>query len=131
MNDQKYDNRGAIWPNDRKEKETQPDFKGKGNLRPTCPNCNFSFLIHLWLSGWRKAENASPNAPACNLSFEVAEDPKPHTDQMRSNMEQGKQGGYNQANPQASQSGYPNKWKDGMNKPNTFSLKPNDDEIPF
>ena len=121
MIDQKYDNRGAIWPNDRKEKETQPDFKGKGYI-------NGQFV---WISGWRKADNASPNAPACNLSFEVAEDPKPHTDQMRSNMEQGKQGGYNQANPQASQSGYPNKWKDGMNKPNTFSLKPNDDEIPF
>lgn len=56
-----YDNtnRGSIWKNDRKEKETQPDFKGSINVEGT----------EFWVSAWKRKEGGNPNAPA--LSFSV------------------------------------------------------------
>jgi hypothetical protein len=41
-----YDNnmRGVLFPNDRKEKDTQPDLKG---------NCEIGG-VEYWLSAWRK-----------------------------------------------------------------------------
>jgi hypothetical protein len=41
-------NQGAIFPNDRKEKESQPDRTG--NLVVMCPHCKEA--TEYWVSGW-------------------------------------------------------------------------------
>jgi len=58
-----YDNtnRGSIWKNDRKEKDTQPDFTGSINVDGK----------EYWLNAWKKKEGANANAPV--LSFSVKE----------------------------------------------------------
>ena len=58
-----YDNtnRGSIWKNDRKEKDTQPDFTGSINVDGK----------EYWLNAWKKKEGANANAPI--LSFSVKE----------------------------------------------------------
>ena len=65
-----YDNtnRGSLWKNDDKEKETQPDFKGSLNVNG----------VEFWVSGWKRKEGANPKAPA--LSFTVKE--KEQTNRM-------------------------------------------------
>lgn len=52
-------NRGSIWKNDRKEKDTHPDFKGSLNVDG----------VEYWVSAWKRKPDANPNAPA--LSFSV------------------------------------------------------------
>ena len=52
-------NRGQIWPNDRKEKETQPDFKGSLNIEGE------EYLV----SAWKQKEGTNPKAQS--LSFSV------------------------------------------------------------
>ncbi len=56
-----YDNtnRGAIWKNDKKTKDTQPDFKGDLDVNG----------VKYWVSAWRRKEDANPRSPA--LSFQV------------------------------------------------------------
>ena len=56
-----YDNtnRGQLWPNDRKEKDTHPDFKGSVNVEG----------VEYWVSGWKRKADANPKAPS--LSFVV------------------------------------------------------------
>ena len=56
-----YDNtnRGSIWKNDRKEKDTHPDFKGSVNVEGT----------EYWVSAWKRRPGANPKAPS--LSFSV------------------------------------------------------------
>jgi uncharacterized protein (DUF736 family) len=46
MSDKKYDNTngGALFPNDRKEKDTHPDFRGTINVGGT----------EYWIKGWKK-----------------------------------------------------------------------------
>ena len=61
MPDYSNENRGAIWKNDRKETETQPDFKGSLNVGGK----------DYWVSAWKRKPDANPNAPA--LSFSVQE----------------------------------------------------------
>lgn len=40
--------KGSIFKNDRKEKESQPDHKGDAKL--VCPHCKASFEV--WISAW-------------------------------------------------------------------------------
>lgn len=54
------DNRGAIWGNDRKEKDTQPDFKGQAMIDGT----------EYWVSAWKRKPDANPKAPSLNFAFE-------------------------------------------------------------
>ena len=56
-----YDNRnkGSIWKNEKKEKDTHPDFTGTINVEGT----------EFWISAWKRKEGASPKSPA--LSFQV------------------------------------------------------------
>ena len=63
MTDYDNTNRGAIWKNDRKETETQPDFKGSINIEGK----------EYWLSGWKRRPDANPNAPALSLSVQPKE----------------------------------------------------------
>jgi hypothetical protein len=59
-------NRGSIWKNDKKEKDTHPDFTGSLNVDGR----------EFWVSAWKRKEGASPKAPA--LSFSVKPKDEPH-----------------------------------------------------
>ena len=52
-------NRGAIWGNDRKEKETQPDFKGNANVDG----------VEYWVSAWKRGPDDNPKGPSLRFSF--------------------------------------------------------------
>ena len=52
-------NRGQIWPNDRKEKDAQPDFKGSLNIKGE----------EFWISAWKQKGGA--NSDIMSLSFSV------------------------------------------------------------
>lgn len=60
-----YDNtnRGSIWKNERKEKETQADFTGTINVDGT----------DYWLNGWKRKEGADPKSPAMTFSVRKKE----------------------------------------------------------
>lgn len=64
MNKQ-YDNtnRGILFENDRKEKDSHPDFKGSINVGGK----------EFWLSGWRKETS---KGPAISLQVEAKDDAK-------------------------------------------------------
>jgi hypothetical protein len=64
MNDNNM--RGAIWKNDRKEKDTHPDFRGTATIEG----------IYYWVSGWKRKEDASDRAPALSFSFQKKEQPQ-------------------------------------------------------
>ena len=74
-----YDNtnRGAIWKNDRKTKETHPDYKGSIAPQHTCSKCSHTETTDYWLNGWLPDENASKNAPKLKFSVAPKEPPKP------------------------------------------------------
>ena len=56
-----YDNtnRGAIWPNKDRQKDTHPHFTGSLNVDG----------VEYWVSGWKKEDGANEKAPS--LSFSV------------------------------------------------------------
>lgn len=56
-----YDNnnRGSIWKNEKKDKDTHPDFTGSLNVDG----------VEYWVSAWKRKDGASPKAPA--LSFSI------------------------------------------------------------
>ena len=58
MSEYNNDNRGAIWGNEKKVKDTQPDFTG-------------SILVDgkdYFISGWKRKADASPKSPALSLA---------------------------------------------------------------
>lgn len=58
-----YDNtnRGQIWPNDKRETENHPDFKGSINVEGK----------EYWLSAWKRKEGANPKAPSLSFSIQA------------------------------------------------------------
>ena len=60
-----YDNtnRGSIWKNDKKEKDTHPDFRGSLNVEGK----------EYWVSAWKRKEGANPKAPALSFSVQAKE----------------------------------------------------------
>ncbi len=52
-------NRGSIWKNEKKDKDTHPDFTGSLNVGG----------VEYWVSAWKRKEGAAAKAPA--LSFSV------------------------------------------------------------
>ena len=66
-----YDNtnRGSIWGNEKKEKDTHPDFKGSINVEG----------VEYWLSGWKRKPDANPKAPALSFSIQ-RKDSVPNTE---------------------------------------------------
>lgn len=67
MTDYDNTNRGSIWKNDRKEKETHPDFKGSINVEGK----------EFWLSAWKRKEGANPKSPALSFSVQPKEEQAP------------------------------------------------------
>lgn len=61
-----YDNtnRGQIWPNQRKERDTHPDFTGTANING----------VEHWVSAWKRKPDANPKAPSLSFSFKVKEE---------------------------------------------------------
>ncbi len=57
-------NRGAIWPNRKKEKDTHPDFTGSVNVDGK----------EFWVNAWKKKEGDKPNAPSLSFSVKPKED---------------------------------------------------------
>ena len=64
MSDYDNTNRGSIWKNDRKEKDTHPDFTGSLNVDG----------VEYWVSAWKRKPDASPKAPALSFSVKPKED---------------------------------------------------------
>ena len=60
MDKPQYDNtnKGAIWKNTDKQKDTQPDFKGSLNVDG----------VEYFLNAWKRKEGASEKSPALNFS---------------------------------------------------------------
>ncbi|HEY9146571.1 MAG TPA: hypothetical protein VIN36_07785 [Thiobacillus sp.] len=80
------ENRGAIWGNDKKEKDTHPDFTGSLNVDGT----------EYWVSAWKRKPDAGPKAPALSFSVKPKEE---RTERERSGSAYGNRsgGGANQA----------------------------------
>jgi hypothetical protein len=64
MTDYDNTNRGSIWKNDRKDKDTQPDFKGDADVNG----------VKFWVSAWKRKEGANPKAPALSFKFELKDE---------------------------------------------------------
>ena len=64
-----YDNTngGALFPNDKKEKETHPDFRGTLNVEGK----------DFWIKGWKK--EAKSGMKFLSLSIQSKEEVKPST----------------------------------------------------
>lgn len=64
-----YDNtnRGQIWGNKEKQKDSQPDFKGTINVEGR----------EYWLSAWKRKPDAHPNAPSLSFSVQAKEEQQP------------------------------------------------------
>ena len=60
-----YDNtnRGAIWGNTKKEKDTHADFTGSINVEG----------VEYWLNGWKRKPDDNPKSPAMRLSVKRKE----------------------------------------------------------
>ena len=57
-------NRGAIWGNTRKQKETHPDFTGQALIDGVEYN----------VAAWERNPNGNPKAPALKFQFEKAQE---------------------------------------------------------
>lgn len=66
-------NKGAIWRNDKKETERQPDFKGQANIDG----------VEYWVSAWKRGPNDNPKSPALRFAF-TAKEQKPSAPQPQS-----------------------------------------------
>ena len=63
-----YDNnqKGAIWKNEKREKDTHPHFKGNATIEG----------VEYYVSAWKRDDNAKPNSPALKFSFTKVSDIK-------------------------------------------------------
>jgi len=59
-------NRGSIWRNEKKEKDTHPDFTGSLNVDG----------VEYWVSAWKRKEGAHAKAPALSFSIKPKEEQK-------------------------------------------------------
>lgn len=57
------DNRGAIWANKEKKKDTHPDFRGNATIDG----------VEYWVSAWKRKADANPKAPSLSFAFEKKE----------------------------------------------------------
>lgn len=69
MADYDQTNRGSIWKNEKKEKDTHPDLTGSLNVNG----------VEYWVSAWKRKPDASPKAPALSFSVKPKEDGKPQS----------------------------------------------------
>ena len=58
------DNRGSIWPNKKREKDTHPHFTGSATVGG----------VEYWVSAWKRGENAAEGSPSLKFSFKPKEE---------------------------------------------------------
>jgi len=58
----KNDNEGAIWGNQKKQKDTHPDFTGNAVIDG----------VEYRVVAWKRKPNANPKAPSLKFKFEKA-----------------------------------------------------------
>jgi hypothetical protein len=58
------DNRGAIWGNTRKQKDTHPDFTGNAMVDG----------VEYKIAAWKRKPQASAKAPSLTFKFEKIEE---------------------------------------------------------
>ena len=63
MSNYDNNNRGSIWKNKDRQKETQPQFKGSAEVNG----------VEYWVAGWLRKADANPMAPAMSFRFEAKE----------------------------------------------------------
>lgn len=56
-------NRGAVWKNRKKEKETQPDYTGSATIDG----------VEYWVSAWRNDTSENKKRPVLSFFFEKKE----------------------------------------------------------
>jgi len=56
----KNDNEGAIWGNQKKQKDTHPDFTGNAVVDG----------VEYRVAAWKRKPNANPKAPSLKFKFE-------------------------------------------------------------
>ena len=59
----KNDNEGAIWGNQKKQKDTHPDFTGNAVVDG----------VEYRVAAWKRKPNANPKAPSLKFKFERAQ----------------------------------------------------------
>jgi len=59
----KNDNEGAIWGNQKKQKDTHPDFTGNAVIDG----------VEYRVAAWKRRPNANPKAPSLKFKFERAQ----------------------------------------------------------
>lgn len=57
-------NSGSIWKNDKKEKDTHPDFTGSLNVGG----------VEYWVSAWKRKPGAKDKSPALSFSVKLKEE---------------------------------------------------------
>jgi hypothetical protein len=62
------DNEGAIWRNERKEKDTHPDFTGSATVNG----------VAYWVSAWKRGPDAKRNSPALRFALRAKEEKPQH-----------------------------------------------------
>lgn len=68
-------NRGSIWPNKRKEKDTHPDFTGQINIDGK----------DYWLNAWKRKPDAREGAPSLTFTVKPKDGQAPkHNDRSSS-----------------------------------------------
>jgi hypothetical protein len=67
MNDN--NNRGAVWPNKKREKNTHPHWTGSATIDG----------VEYWVNAWKKKDDAPENVPSVSFTFRIKDDaPKKH-----------------------------------------------------
>ena len=72
MSDFDDNNRGAIWPNQKKETDKHPDFTGQGQI----DNAEY------WISAWKRRQGDNPKGPSLRFSFQKKDAPPPAQDSV-------------------------------------------------
>jgi hypothetical protein len=81
MADFDNNNRGSIWKNEKKEKDTHPDFTGSLNVDG----------VEYWVSAWKRKDGASPKAPALSFSIKPKDDQPRRQEPQRQDRQQRRQ----------------------------------------
>lgn len=66
-------NRGAIWKNEKKEKDTHPDFTGSLDVDG----------VEFWVSAWKRKPDANDKAPALSFSIKPKDERPPQREQKK------------------------------------------------
>ena len=69
MTDHDNTNRGAIWPNQKKETDNHPDFTGSVNVAG----------VEYWVSAWKRKADANPKAPSLSFSVQAKDEQSPNS----------------------------------------------------